>query len=82
MKRHSHFAKLNSVRVLLSLAVNLDWPLHQLDIKNVFLNGELEKEVYMQIPPGLESPNTSNMVRKLGKSLYGLKKSPRACLTG
>jgi len=43
MKRHSHFAKLNSVRVLLSLAVNLDWPLHQLDIKNAFLNGELEE---------------------------------------
>ena len=35
-------AKLNSVRVILSLAANLDWPLHQLDIKNAFLNGELE----------------------------------------
>lgn len=71
-------AKLNSVRVLLSLAANLDWPLHQLDIKNAFLNGELEEEVYMQIPPGLESPNTSNMVCRLRKSLYGLKQSPRA----
>ncbi|RVW16154.1 Retrovirus-related Pol polyprotein from transposon RE1 [Vitis vinifera] len=35
-------AKLNTIRVLLSLAANLAWPLHQFDIKNVFLNGELE----------------------------------------
>src|ERR1044072_7743493 len=71
-------AKLNSVRVLLSLAANLDWPLHQLDIKNAFLNGELEEEVYMQIPPGLESTNNSDKVCKLRKSIYGLKQSPRA----
>ena len=71
-------AKLNSVRVILSLAANLDWPLHQLDIKNAFLNDELEEEVYMQIPPGCEAANTSNKVCKLRKSLYGLKQSPRA----
>lgn len=56
-------AKLNSVRVILSLTVNLDWPLYQLDIKNAFLNGELA--VYMQIPPRLKSSNTSNMVCNL-----------------
>ena len=71
-------AKLNSVRVILSLAANLDWPLHQLDIKNAFLNDELEEEVYMQIPLGCEVANTSNKVCKLQKSLYGLKQSPRA----
>ena len=35
-------AKLNTIRVLLSLVVNRDWPLHQLDLKNAFLNGDLE----------------------------------------
>ena len=35
-------AKLNSIRVLLSLVANFNWPLHQLDLKNAFLNGELE----------------------------------------
>jgi hypothetical protein len=34
-------AKLNSVRVLLSLAANRDWPLQQLDVKNAYLNGDL-----------------------------------------
>lgn len=69
-------AKLNYVWVILSLAANLDWPLHQLDIKNAFLNGELEEEVYMNIPLGLETPRTSGKVCKLRKSLYGLKQSP------
>ncbi|KAL6323474.1 hypothetical protein AAG906_039046 [Vitis piasezkii] len=45
-------AKLNTIRVLLSLAANLDWSLHQFDIKNAFLNGELKEEVFMTLPPG------------------------------
>lgn len=70
-------AKLNTVGVILSLTSNLDWPLHQLDIKNAFLNGDLE-EVYMEIPPGLENKANANKVCRLKKSLYGLKQSPRA----
>jgi len=48
--------KLNIVRVLLSLASNLDWPLHQIDVKNAFLHGDIEEEVYI---PGY---NTSSNV--------------------
>ena len=46
--------KLNTVRVLLSLVVNLDWPLQQLDVKNASLNGDLEEEVCMDSPLGFE----------------------------
>ena len=69
------FAKLNSIRVLLSLAANLDWPLQQLDVKNAFLNGDLHKEVNMDSPPRFIQKE--NLVCKLKKSLYGLKQSPR-----
>ncbi|XP_078165548.1 uncharacterized protein LOC144560258 [Carex rostrata] len=74
----SPVAKLNSVRVILSLAANLDWPLHQFDVKNTFLHGELEEEIYMEIPPGYQTPTDTNKVCRLKKALYGLKQSPRA----
>ena len=73
----AQFAKLNTIRILLSLAANLDSPLHQFDIKNTFLNGDLEEEVYMEIPSGLQISNDNDKVCKLLKSLYGLKQSPR-----
>ncbi|CAL8149661.1 unnamed protein product [Prunus armeniaca] len=63
--------------VLLSLTVNLDWPLHQFDVKNAFLHGELMEEVYMDIHPGYNTTQTRTIC-KLRKALYGLKQSPHA----
>lgn len=69
-------AKLNTIRVILSVAANLDWQLQQFNVKNAFLNGDLEEEVYMDTPSGFDEKFGSKICR-LKKSLYGLKQSPR-----
>ena len=73
-ERFAPVAKINIVRVLLSLAANLDLPLQQFDVKNAFLHAELSEEVYMEIPPGYMIPERhKRRVCKFKKSLYGLK---------
>ncbi|RVX02335.1 Retrovirus-related Pol polyprotein from transposon RE2 [Vitis vinifera] len=78
-KTFAPVAKINTIRVLLSLAANLDWPLQQFNVKNAFLHGELSEEVYMDLLPGcMVLEKHCQKVCKLKKSLYGLKQSPRA----
>jgi len=73
----SPVTKMTSVRILVSLASIYHWPLHQLDIKNVFLNGILDEEV-LWIPPGFVAQGEcAKKVCKLKKSLYGLKQSSK-----
>ena len=69
----SPVAKLKTIRVLLSLVANLDWPLHQLDVKNAFLHGDLEEEIYMDIPPGYIATSEEKIACRLQRALYGLK---------
>ena len=71
-------AKMNTVRVLLSVAVNNAWPLFQMDVKNEFLHGDLQEEVYMKLPTGHPREKESNKVCRLHKAIYGLKQSLRA----
>lgn len=71
-------ARLETVRLLLSLAAQGEWEVHHMDVKSAFLNGDLMEEVYVQQPPGFTSSSSAKKVLKLEKALYGLKQAPRA----
>jgi hypothetical protein len=63
-----------SFRVLTSIAAQRGLPMHQIDVSTAFLNGDLEEEVYVQLPSAI---CTSKQVWKLKKALYGLKQAAR-----
>jgi Reverse transcriptase (RNA-dependent DNA polymerase) len=68
-------AKLTLIRVIIALAASEDWELHQMDVKSAYLNGELDEDIYMELPPGYSPPNSAGKVCHLLKSLYGLKQA-------
>ena len=68
-------AKIISVHCLLALAVARGWSLHHMDVNNAFLHDDLHEEIYMSTPPGLRRQGEGNLVCRLHKSLYGLKKA-------
>jgi hypothetical protein len=52
--------------------------IYQMDVKSTFLNGNLEEELYIEQPEGFQLSKDGDYVCKTKKSIYGLKKSPRA----
>ncbi len=73
----SPVAKLASFRTILAITVCLDWNIESFDFNGVYLNSELDdnEEIYMYPPPGYDSDKTT--VKRLRKSLYGLKQAGR-----
>lgn len=48
----SPIVKIVTMRIIISIVVQNSWPLYQLDINNAFMYGELDEDVYMQLPEG------------------------------
>ena len=69
---------MKTVRTVIAPATAKGQRLHQMDVKNAFLKGELEEEVIMIQPPSFESTSHPTVVFRLKKSLYGLKQASSA----
>jgi hypothetical protein len=70
---YAPIARITSIRVLIALASIYKLVVHQMDVKTVFLNGNLDEEVYMDQPEDFVLPGNEKKVCKLVKLLYGLK---------
>jgi hypothetical protein len=68
-------AHMTTVRTMIAVAATRSWKIQQMDVKNVFLHCDLNEDVYMKPPPGVEIP--SGYVCRLRRALYGLKQAPR-----
>lgn len=66
-----------TVRVVITLAVAENWTIYQIDVYNSFLQGDLTKEVFMELPKGLNVQGELKFVYNLVKSLYELKQASR-----
>ena len=75
----SPVAKLTSIRTLLAIAARNDWEIESFDFDGAYLNGELNADevIYMQAPPGSSTTTEGTSVKRLKKSLYGLKQAGR-----
>jgi hypothetical protein len=77
-KTFAPIARLEAIRILLAFAISTGFKLYQMDMKNAFLNGVIQEEVFVrQLLARLENLKYLNRVYKLSKALYGLKQAPR-----
>lgn len=67
--------KMFSIKVVLALAASINLEVEQFDVKMAFLHEDLHKTIYMEYPEGFEVKRKKQMVYKLQKSLYSLKKA-------
>lgn len=69
---------MSTIRLVLALATQFSWQVHQMDVKSAVLNGELKEKVYMTQPLGFKVVGKEHQVCGLVKALHGLEQGPRA----
>ena len=69
-------SRMDSIMLVFFVDASKRWEVHHMDVKSVFLHGDLEEEIYMKKPEGFI--DDLSLVCRLRKSLYGLKQAPRA----
>lgn len=84
--RHSHQERIDfdetfslvikpdTIHIVFSLVISIQWPIHQLNVKNSFLHGCLQETIFMHQPPGFQDSYHSDYVCHIYRSLYNLKK--------
>ena len=73
--------RFSSIRTILALLAQMGWHIHQMDVKNTFLNDIIDEEVYIEHLEGFQIFSSKSHVCRLKRALYGLKKAPRAWYT-
>ena len=76
---YSSMTRINSIRMVLAVVALRYLEVYQMDIKTIFLNGELDEEICMKQIEGFSAPGQERKVCKLVKSLYELKQAPKQC---
>ncbi|GJR62378.1 retrovirus-related pol polyprotein from transposon TNT 1-94 [Tanacetum coccineum] len=71
-------ARLEAVWIFVAYVAHKSFPIYQMDVKTVFLNGPLKEEVYVEQPDGFVNLDHPEKVYRLRKALYGLNQAPRA----
>lgn len=72
-KTFAPVVKMSMVRIIIALAANRKWILHQLDVKNAFLHRNLDEQVYMSMPLSYATYPNSSQVCRLKRAFYDLK---------
>eukprot|EP00171_Calliarthron_tuberculosum_P000045 IDg45t1 len=72
--------KLTSIRIFLATVAVMDLETGQMDVITAFLNGDLDEDIYMEVPDGFKDAKCPELVCELRNALYGLKQAPRQCI--